>query len=214
LIAAHVVAMLALAFPSGDSLSNRAAWRSENAQADFADWAAALEAFGVELTGEELERELWDFVRTYGDARHTATTPFRPYARALGLYQRWQMFASPQRHPGELHVDILERGAAGDERWRPIFRSRSSEYTWRRRQLDNNRLRKYVGRFARGFVRAHYEGLADWLASAAAREFKGALRIRVRVYRYRSRSPARVRAGLRPRGRYEHARYFDAETLR
>ena len=209
LIAVHVVAVIALAFPSGGSLTNRAAWRSENTQADFAAWTSGLNQVGVAITPKQFEAWLWRLAKGYGAAHSRITRPFRPYARHVGARQPWQMFASPQRHPGELHVDIEERGE-----WRPLYRSRSREHTWRRRQMDHDRLRKFVGRFARGFIRKHYDALAVWLATEAAREFPESTRVRVRLYRYRSPPPDRARARQRPRGRYEHARYFDTETLR
>ncbi|MCA9714983.1 MAG: hypothetical protein H6713_12630 [Myxococcales bacterium] len=209
LIALHVLAIVALAFPSRGALTNKAAWRSKNTQADFAAWTAGLNRAGVEITPQEFEAWLWSLAERYGRARDRVTRPVQPYARYLGLEQSWQMFASPQRHPGELHVDIRVDGE-----WRPIYRSRSREYTWRRGQLDYHRMRKYVGRFARGIVPGHYNPLARALARAAASDFPEAESIRVRLYRYRSLPPDRVRAGERPEGRYEHTRVYPAAPLR
>ncbi len=214
LIAFHVLAIVALAFPSGGSLTNKSAWRSKNTQADFAAWTAGLNRVGVALTPKEFEASLWALAKGYGRVRDELARPFLPYARTFGLYQSWQMFASPQRHPGELHVDLRLPGAGEDERWRPIYRSRSREHTWRRSQLDHDRLRKYVGRFARGFKKRHYNALAQALARAAAHDFPEAEEIRVRLYRYRSLPPERVRAGERAEGRYQHTRRYPAGPLR
>ncbi len=75
-------------------------------------------------------------------------------------------------------------------------------------------MRKYGGRFARGFIPKNYDELASWLATEASADFPEANAVRVRLYRYRSLPPEKIRAGERPEGRYERARNFDAEELR
>lgn len=206
LIALHVLAVIVLALPSGAEFTNKRNWTNKNMRADLAAWA---NRFGT--TPTELEATIKSYAKYYVVAHRWMIRPVLPYKRYLGVRQGWSMFSSPQRHPGEYRVEI-QRGDSKE--WIPIYRSRSEEYNWRAKQFDHDRLRKYVGRFGRGFVRKNYNALGRWVATNAARDFPDAVRVRVRVYRTRTLHPARVAAGERSSGRHENVRYFKAEALR
>jgi hypothetical protein len=204
LIAFHALAVVVLATP-GEGLLNQRQWASANARDDLQRWADRL---GTDP--QSLQRTAWNTAASYVAIRKVVAAPFIPYAEVSGMRQGWSMFASPQRHPAELHVDILD--ASGQ--WQPIWRPHDDAHDWNRRQFDHNRFRKFLGRFARDFRPQHYQQAAQWVATKAAREHPDATAVRVQLYRFASLPPERVRAGEVPEGRYANTLEFDAEALR
>ncbi|NUP06088.1 MAG: hypothetical protein HOW73_08520 [Polyangiaceae bacterium] len=198
----HVLAVIVMSLP-GEGITSKAQWQSENLRSDFAGWANALRKVGIAISDEELAEKARAVAEGYVDARSVLSAPFEPYQQATGARQGWAMFASPQRHPAEVHVDVFERGE-----WRPLFRPRSAEYSWFTRRLDHHRLRKLSGRFARGFNRGVYDDLARYLADRALHDFPTAERVRVRLYSWDALPPERVRAGEKPVGEYKEPREY------
>lgn len=209
LVGLHVLSLVILSLPDAGAVHSRRRWRTANARADLRQWAERLRGWGLDTDERRLARTLWDMGSAYLQVQQPIAAPFGWYARITGSRQAWRMFASPQRHPAELHVE-LERGGS----WQTIYAPHSDEFTWNRRQFEHNRFRKFFGRFARGFVPRHYEQAARWIAARAAREHPDATRVRIRLYRYDSLPPDRVLAGEQPQGHYEHPQVFDAEALR
>jgi hypothetical protein len=209
LIAAHVIAVVVLTLPGESAMLNARRWKTANAQDDLRRWAERLQGWGVDTDPQRLQQSLWDTATSVAAVREAIATPFQPYAAATRMKQGWAMFASPQRHPAEVHVDVFEDGA-----WRLVYRPHDDAHDWNHAQFEHNRFRKFFGRFAREFVRRHYDQTAHWIATAAAVDHPRATKIRVRLYRYASLPPERVRAGDTPEGRYEHPREFEAEALR
>jgi hypothetical protein len=207
-VAFHVLAIGVGSLP-GTSLTTRARWKSEGTHADIVGWASRARAAGVDVTDEAFESRLYELAVGYARVRRTAGAPFDAYAGAVGAGQGWTMFASPQRFPAELHVDVMVGGA-----WRPLYRPRSDAHAWRRALFDHNRMRKFTGRFARGFDRRVYGETAAYLAHLAARDVPEATKVRVSLYRTESLPPERVRRGERPVGRTTEERVFDAAGLR
>ncbi|GAB4528940.1 MAG: hypothetical protein Tsb0020_45960 [Haliangiales bacterium] len=106
LIAGHVLAIVALAFPAPHKLTNPRAWASQNHQAELARWSERLTGLGYPIDKPTLERELRAVAESYARTHRAILAPFGYYARAAGTHQGWAMFANPQKHPAELHVDI------------------------------------------------------------------------------------------------------------
>lgn len=208
LILFHVVSMLVLSLPNASAFQD-GRWQNENARDDLRKMAQRLNGSGWNTDAETLERELRSVANRYVRVQQAVATPFEVYAALSGSRQGWSMFASPQRHPAELHVDMLQ----GD-RWQALYRPHSDAHDWNREQLEHNRFRKFLGRFARGFRIEHYNQAAHWVATRAAREHPAASTIRVQLYRYATLAPEEVRAGNTPIGRYEHTRVWNAEALR
>jgi hypothetical protein len=190
-------------------LTNRRGWQTRNVQAEFRDWSQRLTHWGWEISPDELETRLWKGSSAFGTVRDRVAWPFARYADATGARQGWQMFATPQEYPAELHLDVRVDGT-----WHALVRPRDPRSTWRRRQREHNRMRKLLGRFARTFYPERYEAFARWLATEAANDFPQASQVRARLWRYRSLRPERVLAGEQPEGHYEHELVFDAEALR
>jgi hypothetical protein len=210
----HVMAVVILSLPSAGALQNRSTWVTRNATADFEAWAGTLRRLGVETDGPRLRERLWGLAGEWAAIQRAIARPFAGYAATVGAEQGWMMFATPQRHPAELHVDLLVVNADGEEEWRPLFRPRSDEFVWMRWLFDHNRARKLMGRFARGMNRPVYDSVARFCGRRALAEFPGARAARVRLYRYATLPPAAVRAGAATRGEYEEERIFRAEEAR
>jgi hypothetical protein len=207
-VAFHVVAMAIVSLPNA-GIASKARWQSDVTQNDLATWAARLRAMGWRTSNEAFQRRLWDGAVRYARVRTVVGAPFDAYAGATGAGQGWTMFASPQRFPAELHVDVLRGGI-----WTPIYRPRSDAYAWRRETFDDDRMRKFAGRFARGFDKNVYRETATWIAKNAAIDFPDASRVRVSLYRYETLAPAAVRRGERPVGRTTDAREIELGPLR
>ena len=208
-IAYHVAAVVILSLPPPGAMTSPALWRSANLRADIAGYAAALQRAGVDVTATELGDRLLRAAHGVAAVTDALSRPFRGYAEVVGARQGWAMFASPQRHPAELHVELQE-----GESWRLIYRPHDDAAAWRSATMRHNRMRKFAGRFARGFIPKNYDELARWLAQEAAADHPQATAVRVRLYRYTSLPPAEVREGQRPKGRYEHTRTFSSADLR
>lgn len=208
-IAFHVLAVVALSFPPPHRLLDRRGWESANARHDLARWAARLRDLGFDMSDERFARRLRALAESYAGVHAAVMTPFVPYARWTGAIQGWAMFSSPQKHPAELHVDILVNGA-----WQPVYRPHSDAHDFWGPRFRHNRMRKQLGRFARTLHMDSYDGLARHVATEAARAFPDAREIRVRLYRYAAPAPEAVRAGQTPAGRHDHERRFHAGPLR
>lgn len=209
LVALHVASLVVLSLPTAGAVHDRSRWQTANAKDDLRTMAARLRGWGIDTDERRLAQALWDAGSAYLELRGPLAWPFERYAETTGCRQGWQMFASPQRHPAELHVDVELDG-----RWQVIYRPHDDQAAWNRRQFEHNRFRKLLGRFARGFVRRDYDQTARWVAAKAAAQHPAATRVRIRLYRYATLPPAEVLAGERPTGRYEHERLFEAEALR
>ena len=223
-IAFHAIAVAALSLPSPSSVASRASWNTANNKRAMKIWSERLSWLGYG-DPDQFEADLWAFTQGYVAIRRTFIRPFLRYADLTGAYQGWRMFAIPQRHPAEMHIDI--RGPSMDtdggsptssvdqgEPWRPIYRPHSDQYTYWRSQLTHNRLRKTQGRFARSSRVWLYHLVANYLAVRIARDHPDASEIRFRLYRYTTRTPEQVRAGQPKAGRYTDERRYRADLLR
>ena len=204
----HVLAVIILSLPPSTALLDRRAWATANFAADVEGYAAALRGLGVDTDAARLRGRLLAAARGWAALHQALAAPFVAYGGRFAR-QGWQMFATPQRHPAELHVDLLEGGA-----WRPLYRPRSAEHAWRRGLFDHNRVRKLFGRFARAFDRRIYDEIAHYLAEAALADHPAAEAARVGLYRYRTLPPERVRVGERPVGEFTEVRVRRREEAR
>jgi len=182
LLAVHVFAMVALSFPSAGMVGDVRRWRRPRTQREIGLWSRRLTAWGFPITHDELDRRLWAFAQRYLAVREAVAKPFRPYVAVTGAVQSWGMFRSPQRHPGELSVEIDE-----GEGYRLIHLSRSDDHSWRSLQLSHNRFRKQLGRFARDGVL--FDQIGGWIAQQALADHPGAQRVRVRYSRFDAPPP-------------------------
>lgn len=200
LILFHALSIVVLSLPSASAF-NAGRWQTDNARDDLRRMATRLTDWGWPHDEHSLERRLRSMQGGYLRVQTQLVRPFALYAGLTGSRQDWSMFASPQRHPAELHVDIEEAG-----QWRALYRPHRDDSAWKRAVFEHNRMRKFLGRFARDLRRDDYEHSVQWVAAQALRDHADAARVRVRLYRYASLAPEQVIAGAHPIGRYEHER--------
>lgn len=198
LIALHVFAVVAMAVPSPEGGLNRSAWKDPTVQGEFAAWTGRLNAVGVQVGQAELEEWAWGFAQGWERTRGAVLAPFMPYYRYCGTWQSWRMFVAPHRYPARLHIDVRRGGA-----WEPVFVERSAEHTWRRHQLDHDRMRAAIFRYGWRHFRKAYNTFATWVAARAAEDFPDATEVRLRFWKYRTASPEEVRTGTEPEGSWE-----------
>lgn len=201
LILLHVATLIVLSLP-GSYVVDRRRWETKDNQADLAQWSVRLRGMGFELTPKELDERLFSVASAYARARGHVASPFESYAQFAGTHQGWVMFSSPQRHPREIHIDLVD--AFG--KVRPLYRPRSDEFTWRRAQLDHDRLRKLSSRFGKGVAGAAFDDLSHWVGIHVFAEFPEAKSVRVSLYQYDLLPPADLRAGVVSHGTYETVR--------
>ncbi len=207
LIFAHVAAIFVMCLPAPYKMAGKSAWRTPQAKSEVANWAKRLRGIGIDLTPEQLEAKMLGITRSYLKFRRSLNRPFDRYHRLSEMRQGWSMFIHPQTHPGWLHVDIRSGSAA----FEPVYVQHSDEHTWRRRQFDDNRLRKLLGRIARRPVgHPAYIQLANWIARKAAADFPQASHVRVRHFRSRTLKPGRGKV----EGRFVSQRVYRLDKYR
>lgn len=209
LISLHVATLIILSLP-GSYVVDRRRWDTKDNQADLAQWATRIRGIGLGVTSRELDDKLFRVASLYANARGHVASPFESYARFAGTHQGWVMFSSPQRHPREIHIDLVEESG----RVRPLYRPRSDALDWRRAQFDHDRLRKLSSRFGKGVAGAAFDDLSHWVAVQAFSEFPDAKAVRVSLYQYDLLSPVDVRAGRVPTGTYETVRELSKGELK
>lgn len=201
LIVLHVVAITLQALPAPGGAMSRSAWKDPTVQDEIAIWAERLGT-----TPADLEERMWRLGSSWMDVRRSLLTPFQPYYRYAGTAQSWRMFVAPHRYPARLHVEVHQGGA-----WRPVYVARSREHDWLRRELDNDRMRSAVFRYAWPAYARSYKELVDWLADRAAEDFPEARAVRVRFAKARTPTPAEARAGVEPESDWVRTRIWRLE---
>jgi len=191
LLLVHVAAIMLLALPSTARLRDRARWKDQRTQREITLWADRLQQWGFDTDPQRLEATLWETAQSYVSTRESLSRPLQPYVAVAGVGQPWGMFRSPQRRPGELHVEIDE-----GEGFRTIYVSRSREHAYLAEVFDHNRFRKLAGRSVRR--KRLFDHIAVWVTGRAWQDFPRARRVRVTMMRFDSLSAERRRNGEVP----------------
>lgn len=206
----HVLGVFLLSIPATGAMRNRSAWRQPHARRELQVWGERAHALGFDVTQAEFEQWLWEVAGDYLRVRGRGVAPFDTYARYTGALQGWPMFSTPQSEPAWLTIEVGD--GAGE--FTTVYRERSAEHEWMRRQLDHNRVRKLEGRLGRGRYGGAYVGLVDWLARRAAVDFPEASVLRAHIERRRTPDPSgESEIGYGP-PRRERQRVVDLEALR
>jgi hypothetical protein len=192
LVALHLAAVTLLALPALGEGLNRWAWQDPTVQEEFADWTCRLNRWGVHVTQQQFEDDLYDVGLAYESARARALAPFGRYYEYCGTFQSWRMFAGPHRYPSRLHIEVEE---AGD--WQSVYVKSDPDHTWLSDRLDHYRMRPFLYRLSwyRYAEFGDFNDLARWVARQAARDFPGAGRVSVSLHMSRTPSPDEVNAG-------------------
>lgn len=188
LVLLHCLAIFLLSFPAPVGVMTERNFRHPGTQATFHSYAQALQGLGLDVTKDELQAFLWDAGTRFMAVRNATVEPFVPYVDAVGARQGWRMFGSVNRAPAWLVIEIQE-----GEQWRRVYESRSSQHTWLRRQLDQERSRALVNSWSWLNSRKTYEQFGVWLARRAAQDFPQAEWMRTRMEQRRLPPPEKLR---------------------
>lgn len=197
----HVAAVVVMSLPSGNIQSER--WQSRGTQTDLEDWGRTAKRLGIADSTATLANQVQAVSAKYAKARRTLALPFEDYVSITGSLQMWNMFSSPQRHPSELHIDVREEGT-----FRPFYRAGGEPADpGLATLLKHDRLRKFQGRFARGFRPDNYEKFVAYLARRIFAQHPTVDGISVSLWSYRSPPPDAPPAAI-PKGIREHERIY------
>lgn len=83
-----------------------------------------------------------------------------------------------------------------------------------RSEIDHERMRSALFRYAWRQYRGTYKRFGEWVAKQVARERPEAQQVRLRWARYRTQPPQKVRAGEALNIKYVHPLTFDLEKYR
>ena len=193
LVLFHLGAIFLMAFPAPGGAMKRAAWKDPTVQQEFQAWTGRLNGWGIEVSQEELEDELWKVAVQYTEGRSKILKPFKPYYKYTGTTQSWRMFVAPHRFPAklEIHVKI-------DGEWQPAYIARDPEHNWQGRALDHDRFRSAIFRFSWSSYAKTYRSFQTWVGTRAAVDFPQASHVRTRFQKYKTASPEQVKTDTRP----------------
>ncbi|MCB9779556.1 MAG: hypothetical protein H6742_13415 [Alphaproteobacteria bacterium] len=195
LVLLHVLVISVLSFPAPVGMMTERAFSHPDTQASFQSYTDALNAVGVDIDKDEFQQLLWDAGTAFISVRRKVVAPMQPYVALTGTEQGWRMFGSVNRRPAWLRVELKQDGA-----WRTIYEMRSDEYTWRRQQLDQERVRAVVNNFSWLHSKRTYEDFGLWLARRAAEDFPDATHLRTSMVRRALPPPDELRAHGMPEG--------------
>jgi hypothetical protein len=191
----HLVAVGLAAIPAPVGGMNRGAWKTPTVRTEIDAWADRL---GVER--EAFEQDLWDLAVGVMAVRKVALAPFQPYYHRLGAQQSWRMFVAPHTHPSRLHIDIEEGGE-----WYNIYEQTTAGEHYLEDELEGDRFRSALFRYAWPAFKGPYQHLARWVAGRVAEDFPDATRVRLRWHQRATPSPEDMRAGRIDEGRFHSA---------
>lgn len=198
-----------MAIPAPGGGMSKSAWADPTVQGEFQAWTDRLNDMGAELTVEELEDQLWTLASAYMEKRNAVLKPLQPYYRYTGSTQSWRMFVAPHRYPARLHIELEESGE-----WRPIYVARSDEYTWRRKQLDHDRMRAAIFRMSWRPYRKVWTSFTEWAADRAAQDFPSATTLRLKFFKYRTQTPEEASSGAELDGKWIQLTEHELEPRR
>ena len=193
LVLFHVIAIFIMAFPAPGGAMKRAAWKDPTVQEEFAAWTGRLNGWGVDLSQEELEDELWKVAVQYTEARTAVLSPLKPYYRYTGTTQSWRMFVAPHRFPAKLEIHVKVDGD-----WQAAYIARDPEHDWQSSALNHDRFRSAIFRFSWSSYAKTYRSFQTWVGTRAAVDFPEATHVRTRFQKYKTASPKQVKTDTRP----------------
>ena len=194
LVVFHLLAIGLLSLPAPVGALNRRTYNNPGVQAIFADYASVLQRLGLDVSRSSLQDEAWRTGRRLLGARRALLRPLRPYTALTGTHQGWSMFGMVNRQPARLEVHI-QADPAGP--WKPVYAMRSDAHDWRRRALDQERVRGLFNDFSHLRNRRRFRQVGAWFAREVLAEHPEAERVRVSMVVLPSPEPQALRRDRR-----------------
>ncbi|MCK6515895.1 hypothetical protein L6R46_12655 [Myxococcota bacterium] len=201
----HLVGITLLSLPSPGKAQDLDA---PEAAALLADLRALGARIGVERSAAEVKAIALGVSERVRAARATLLAPFNPYARLTGAKQGWSMFWAINHRPARLVIEL----EGPDGVWTPLYVARSDVYAWRRREMDQERVRGLVNQYSHLRDRRSYRAFAAFIAQRALAEHPEAQRARVLMEERPSLSPEALRAGKTPPSKRRWEELYSRET--
>ncbi len=190
LVAVHLFAVTMVALPAPGGGMNRSAWKEPTVRDELDTWYGRFEAMGFQGSRQEFEDWLYEKGELVMEGRKSLLKPFNFYFQNFGTWQSWRMFVAPHTYPAVLHIEIRENGE-----WRKIYVERSDEFTWKRREFENDRFRSAIFRLSWPGYRKTYQQFGEWAAKEVGEEFPEATEVRLTFERGRTLSAKDLRDG-------------------
>lgn len=200
-----------LSLPEPSMIGTRSRWQTERTRQEFEAWGRP---FG--WSADEVDALLWPLARQAAAVGRQLRRPYHPLTEYLGFYQSWRMFSTPNLVTYGIEVDVRRAQpgpSADDDGFEPLYRSRSSIHDWRRRQLDNSRMRKLFARAfreGRSFLRTD---ATQWIARQVKFELPDATQLRLEVVRFEPPSPEAYARGAPVDRRVVESKVVPLESL-
>ena len=198
LVAAHILAVLALAIPSpGEFLA-----RIERPSRERAALEAWSRGIGGEAGREEVQALIVRAARGIGRADRAVGSLLQPYVRWAGTGQGWQMFSTSP--PTSFFLEFWLSDATGDAAsdapeggegagWRRIYRSLDPGARWRAGRWEDGRVRGAINALSGPSRARDWRRLAEAAGALAARDFPAAARLRLQRVPTTARAPGEGR---------------------
>lgn len=196
LVLLHVLVITVLSFPAPVGGMTKKAFADPVAQANFESYAGALRALGLDVEKAELETWLWENGNRLIALRRELVAPTLPYQKWTGAEQGWRMFGMVNRRPAWLVIEVQE-----GEAWRTVYRCRSDEFTWRREQFDQERMRAVVNAWSWRTRKPGYEQFGVWIAQKASVDFPQASHLRMHMQQVTLPPPETLHSQGMPEGK-------------
>ncbi|MGF1508730.1 MAG: hypothetical protein ACFB9M_04420 [Myxococcota bacterium] len=207
-----LLGIFVLSLPRPEKVSVRRRWDTDKTQMEFQKISESLGRLGFDVTAEDIDDFLWPIARNYGFFIRKAREPYSWLMRRLGFFQSWRMFSQPNIRMTTILLVELD---AGDARgFVPIFRPLSSEYNWRWKQFEHERMRKFVDKAVSKPRESRYAALGDWIAQRAAEDFPRAERVRMTALHGPIPPPERYLEGHGIKFRRVEPRVYELERFR
>ena len=201
----HLVGITLLSLPTPGKAQDLDAPEAATLLEDLRALGARL---GVERSVAEVKVIAVDVSERIREARAALLAPFNPYARLTGARQGWSMFWAINHRPARLVIEL----EGPDGAWTPLYVARSDTYAWRRRELDQERLRGVVNQYSHLRDRRSYRAFAAFIAQKALAEHPEATRARVLMEERPSQRPEALRAGKTPPSKRRWEELYSRET--
>lgn len=187
----HLLAVALLCVPAPVGVLNKRTYNDPAVQGVFEHCAEIMQRLGHAVSRSDLQDQAWETGQRMLALRRTLIRPYRPYTELTGTQQGWSMFGTVNRAPARLEVHVQHSASPV---WVPLYVMRSSQHDWRRRTLDQERVRGLFNDFSHLRRRRRFRQVAAWFATEVLGAQPSVQRVRVSMVVLPSPDPGTLRA--------------------